>query len=92
MAFHGFPSCYSIGYADEQKKGTSCPSGHSTEFCRGWDDASSTKIRTATSMSSGNRAYNWVVIFKMFWINNIFVRDKVIEKIKLMLILRIIPN
>jgi len=54
---HGLPSCYSVGYADGQKnRGTSCPSGHSTEFCRGWDDASSTKIRTATSTSSGNSA------------------------------------
>ena len=83
------PACYSVGYTDGQKNpGNSCPSSHSREFCRGWDDASSTKIRTATSTSSGNSA----CVFKMFWINNIFVRDKATEKIKLMLILRIIPN
>ena len=29
---------------------------HSREFCRGWDDASSAKIRTATSISSSNPA------------------------------------
>jgi hypothetical protein len=46
----GWPSCYSVGYTDGQKNpGNSCPSGHSTAFCRGWDDASSTSIRTATS-------------------------------------------
>ena len=38
------------------------------------------------------RAYNWAVIFIMLWINNIFVLDKVMDKIKLMTILRIISN
>src|SRR4249920_3665545 len=51
----GWPSCYSVGYTDGHKNpGTSCPSGHSTEFCRGWDDASPADIRTATSTSSIN--------------------------------------
>ena len=51
------PACYSVGYTDGQKNpGNSCPSSHSREFCRGWDDASSAKIRTATSISSSNPA------------------------------------
>ena len=51
----GWPSCYSVGYTDGQRNpGNSCPSTHSAEFCRGWDDASSAKIRTATSISSSN--------------------------------------
>jgi hypothetical protein len=53
----GWPSCYTVGYTDGQKNlGTSCPSGHSTEFCRGWDDASSADVSAATSTSSSNSA------------------------------------
>ena len=53
----GWPSCYSVGYTDGQKNsGTSCPSGHSTEFCRGWDDASRVSIRTQTSTNNSNSA------------------------------------
>ncbi len=53
----GWLSCYSVGYTDGQKNsGKSCPSGHSTEFCRGWDDASRTNIKTATSTSGSNFA------------------------------------
>ena len=53
----GWPSCYSVGYTDGQKNpGNSCPTGHSTEFCRGWVDAYRANIRTATSISSSNFA------------------------------------
>src|SRR5439155_7054519 len=81
----GWPSCYSVGYTDGQKNpGNSCPTGHSTEFCRGWVDASRPNIRTATSISRViSRVYNWAVIFVMLWINNIFLLDKVTEKPKL---------
>jgi len=48
---------YRVRYTDGQKKpGNSCPRSYSREFCRGWDDASSAKIRTATSISSSNPA------------------------------------
>jgi hypothetical protein len=49
----GWPSCYSVGYTDGQKNpGNSCPTGHSSEFCRG--DASRANIKTATSISNSN--------------------------------------
>src|SRR5437667_7856228 len=42
----GWPSCYSVRYTDGQKNpGNSCPTGHSTEFCRGWVDAYRANIR-----------------------------------------------
>ena len=51
----GWPSCYSIGYTDGHKNpGNSCPSGHSKEFCRGWDDASRVSIKTQTSTNNNN--------------------------------------
>ncbi len=40
----------------DKRPGNSCPTGHSTEFCHGWDDASRAIIRTATSISSSNFA------------------------------------
>jgi hypothetical protein len=44
-------------YTDGQKNsGTSCPSSHSTEFCRGWDDALRASIRTQTSINNSNSA------------------------------------
>jgi hypothetical protein len=37
----GWPSCYSVGYADGQNHGgTTCSSGHSNNFCAGWDAGS----------------------------------------------------
>jgi hypothetical protein len=42
----GWPSCYSVGYQDGQANpGTSCPSGHSDNFCAGWYAASGTFSR-----------------------------------------------
>ena len=37
----GYPSCYSVGYNDGQANpGTNCPSGHSDNFCAGWQAGS----------------------------------------------------
>ena len=34
----GYPSCYSVGRADEQNHpGTSCPNDHSSTYCAGWN-------------------------------------------------------
>ena len=34
----GYPSCYSIGYeAGKKSPGTSCPSGHTQNYCAGWN-------------------------------------------------------
>jgi hypothetical protein len=39
----GFPSCYSIGFdAGKENPGASCPSGHSKNFCNGWNDGANT--------------------------------------------------
>jgi hypothetical protein len=38
----GWPSCYSVGFDNgKASPGTSCPSGHSANYCRGWEDGSS---------------------------------------------------
>ena len=37
----GWPSCYQVGHDDGLGMSGACPSGHSSEFCRGWDDATS---------------------------------------------------
>ncbi|MDQ6862966.1 MAG: hypothetical protein M3044_04005 [Thermoproteota archaeon] len=37
----GWPSCYSVGYqAGVANLGTSCPSGHSADYCAGWNSGS----------------------------------------------------
>jgi len=34
----GWPSCYSVGFQDgKAHPGAACPSGHSTDFCSGWN-------------------------------------------------------
>jgi len=34
----GYPSCYTLGYADgKNHPGTSCPSGHSQNYCKGYE-------------------------------------------------------
>ena len=46
-----------MGYSDHQGNMGPCPSGHSSEFCRGWDDAagsSSSSSSSSTSTSDGN--------------------------------------
>lgn len=36
----GYPSCYSLGHADGgNHPGTSCPPGHSANYCAGWNAA-----------------------------------------------------
>ena len=42
----GYPSCYNVGVgAAQSSPGTTiCPSGHSKEFCRGWDDYTKSKL------------------------------------------------
>jgi hypothetical protein len=36
----GWPSCYNVGFDNgKTNPGTSCPSGHSLNYCRGWEDA-----------------------------------------------------
>jgi hypothetical protein len=37
----GWPLCYSVGFDNgKANPGTSCPSGHSKNYCRGWEDGS----------------------------------------------------
>lgn len=50
----GYPSCFSIGYSDGQNApGTSCPTGHSTSFCKGWN-AGTQSASTSSSSSNSN--------------------------------------
>lgn len=36
----GWPSFYTVGFSNgKQNPDTGCPSGHSSEFCRGWNNA-----------------------------------------------------
>ena len=50
----GWPSCYDVGYGDGQANpGTSCPSGHSDNFCGGWA-AGATSSSSSSSSSSCN--------------------------------------
>jgi hypothetical protein len=37
----GWPSCYGVGFDNgKANPGASCPSGHSKNYCRGWEDGS----------------------------------------------------
>jgi len=37
----GWPSCYGVGFDNgKANPGDSCPSGHSKNYCRGWEDGS----------------------------------------------------
>ena len=46
----GWPLCYSVGFDNGQANpGTSCPSGHSKNYCSGWEDGS------GISSNSGSR-------------------------------------
>jgi uncharacterized membrane protein len=48
----GWPSCYSVGFDNgKANPGTSC-SGHSKNYCRGWEDGSGS---SGGSNGSGNR-------------------------------------
>jgi tetratricopeptide (TPR) repeat protein len=35
----GWPSCYKVGYEDGLGRSGTCLTGHSSNFCRGWNDA-----------------------------------------------------
>jgi hypothetical protein len=50
----GYPSCYSIGYqAGKNAPGNGCPSGHSQNYCAGWE-AGSRSGNGGLSSNSGN--------------------------------------
>lgn len=59
----GRPSCYSVGYGDGKGNSGPCPSGHSSEFCRGWNDA--------TSGSSSSNSASEQILFQIIY--NFFV-------------------
>jgi hypothetical protein len=47
----GWSSCYSIGYQDGiANPGTSCPSGHSDNFCAGWEAGASSGVHLQNSI------------------------------------------
>ncbi|MGA9149949.1 MAG: hypothetical protein WBZ36_05175 [Candidatus Nitrosopolaris sp.] len=47
----GWPSCYSIGYQDGLADlGTNCTSGHSDNFCAGWEAAASSGVHLQNSI------------------------------------------
>lgn len=49
----GFPSCYSLGYADGKKHpGTSCPSGHSQNYCNGYRAGAGSLVSKVTTNGS----------------------------------------
>ncbi|HET7149218.1 MAG TPA: Ig-like domain-containing protein [Candidatus Nitrosopolaris sp.] len=51
--FPGYPSCYSLGYADGKgHPGTSCPSGHSTNYCKGYRAGAGSLVGSITTNSS----------------------------------------
>jgi hypothetical protein len=54
----GWPSCYKVGYDDGLGMSGPCPSGHSSEFCRGWDDATSGSNNNASSPALEQNASN----------------------------------
>jgi hypothetical protein len=54
----GWPSCYKVGYDDGLGMSGSCPSGHSSEFCRGWDDATSGSNNNASGQALEQNASN----------------------------------
>ncbi|PWU81357.1 MAG: hypothetical protein DLM72_07560 [Candidatus Nitrosopolaris wilkensis] len=46
----GYPSCYSIGFQDGKgNPGSRCPSGHSVNFCAGWNTAAGNPPTKTTS-------------------------------------------
>jgi hypothetical protein len=49
----GWPSCYDVGYGDGQANpGTSCPSGHSDNFCGGWAAGATSSSSSSSSCNS----------------------------------------
>jgi hypothetical protein len=59
----GYPSCYSVGYNDGQANpGTNCPSGHSDNFCAGWQAGASlakqANPNTTSNVPGSNTTYH----------------------------------
>jgi hypothetical protein len=51
----GWPSCYDVGFdGGRANPGTSCPSGHSANYCRGWEAASGGSFRDGSNDNSGS--------------------------------------
>jgi hypothetical protein len=51
----GYPSCYSLGYADGKKHpGTSCPGGHSQNYCNGYRAGAGSLISKVTTNGSAS--------------------------------------
>jgi hypothetical protein len=50
----GWPTCYSVGNSDGQGNSGPCPSGHTSEYCRGWNDATGGNSGGSTSSSSSS--------------------------------------
>ncbi len=51
----GYPSCYNLGYSDGQNApGTSCPTGHSDQYCNGYEAASLSSNNTSDTISSNS--------------------------------------
>lgn len=54
----GWPSCYQVGHDDGLGMSGPCPTGHSSEFCRGWDDATSGSNNNGSSPALEQNASN----------------------------------
>jgi hypothetical protein len=65
----GLPSCYRVGYNAGLLGSGPCPSGHSSEFCRGWNDATKGNVTN-------------VVIFVLIAVLVIILVSKLISKLK----------
>jgi hypothetical protein len=56
----GYPSCYSIGYsAGQSNPGSGCPSGHSTNYCNGWDAGAAQSGGSAPQQQQYHMADYW---------------------------------
>ena len=56
----GWPLCYDVGYSDgQQNPGTSCPSGHSDNFCGGWAAGATSSSASSSSISTSHTAAYW---------------------------------
>jgi hypothetical protein len=51
-------SCYKVGYDDGLGMSGPCPSGHSSGFCRGWDDATGGSNNNGSSPALEQSASN----------------------------------
>jgi hypothetical protein len=48
----GWPDCFDVGKA-AAIPGTECPSGHSKNYCRGWEAASGSSLRDGSNDNDG---------------------------------------